>query len=60
MSDSNNSGGGLGICSVLTTIFVVLKLTHLINWSWWWVFAPIWIPILIVIVLAPFVALLDD
>lgn len=27
----------------LTITFVVLKLTHVINWSWWWVLSPLWI-----------------
>lgn len=35
-------------------IFLVLKLTDLIAWSWWWVFSPIWIWFLIVLVLASF------
>lgn len=35
---------------VLFVVFLVLKLTHLIDWSWWWVTAPIWIPVLFVIV----------
>lgn len=35
---------------VLTTIFVVLKLTHVIAWSWWWVLSPLWIGIAIAIV----------
>jgi len=28
---------------LLTIVFVVLKLTHVIDWSWVWVFAPLWI-----------------
>jgi hypothetical protein len=28
---------------ILTIVFVVLKLTHVIGWSWWWVFSPLWI-----------------
>ncbi len=35
--------GGLGGVSVLTMIFVVLKLTDLIDWSWVWVFSPVWV-----------------
>ena len=31
----------------LTLIFITLKLTGTIGWSWWWVLAPLWIPILI-------------
>ena len=37
--------GGLGLCSVLTLIFIVLKLTGNITWSWIWVFAPLWFPV---------------
>lgn len=39
------SGGGIGFCGLLTVAFIVLKLTDHIDWSWWWVLAPIWIPI---------------
>lgn len=38
-----NKSKGIGIASVLTLIFVVLKLTELIDWSWVWVLSPIWI-----------------
>jgi membrane protein YdbS with pleckstrin-like domain len=31
------------IATILTIIFVVLKLTETIDWSWWWVFSPLWI-----------------
>ena len=34
---------------LLTVVFVVLKLCGVIAWSWWWVFAPIWIPLAIVL-----------
>lgn len=39
---------------LLLVAFVVLKLVGLINWSWWWVLSPVWIPVCIfaVIVLA--------
>ena len=30
---------------LLFLIFLVLQLTGFIMWSWWWVTAPIWIPI---------------
>lgn len=42
----------LGFIDVLTLIFIVLKLTNIITWSWWWVLSPIWITILIVILIA--------
>ncbi len=33
---------GIGIGSVLFLIFLVLKLTGYIGWSWWWVTCPLW------------------
>jgi hypothetical protein len=46
MSDSNSSGsnGGIGFCGMLAILFIGLKLTHHIDWSWWWVLSPLWIP----------------
>ena len=41
--------GGLGIVSVLTIIFVVLKLLGVIKWSWIWVLSPIWISAVIMV-----------
>lgn len=34
---------GFPIGTILTLIFVVLKLTGHIDWSWWWVLSPLWI-----------------
>jgi hypothetical protein len=34
-----------GFNGLLTILFIVLKLTNVIDWSWWWVFAPLWIPV---------------
>ena len=38
---------GITLNDLWLAIFVVLKLTNIINWSWWWVTAPLWIPIII-------------
>ena len=35
---------GPGICTTVFTVFLVLKLAHVIDWSWWWITAPLWIP----------------
>jgi len=42
MSQSSNSSSrsGIGFTSLLTLIFITLKLTHVITWSWWWVLSP--------------------
>jgi len=42
MSDKNTSGG-IGTVGLLGVAFVVLKLTHVIDWSWWYVTMPFWI-----------------
>lgn len=42
MSESKTSSGGIGLGGVVFLIFLVLKLTGHIDWSWWWVTAPIW------------------
>ncbi|HRR06140.1 MAG TPA: hypothetical protein P5105_02550 [Victivallales bacterium] len=47
MSNSKATSGGVSLATVLVAIFVVLKLTHVIDWSWWWVFSPWWIGIAI-------------
>ena len=46
MSEENRtSSGGIGFCSALFLLFLGLKLGGVIDWSWWWVFAPLWIPV---------------
>lgn len=40
----NNRAGGLGLCSTLTVIFIVLRLVGVIEWPWLWVLAPSWLP----------------
>jgi len=35
---------GPGFLGLLTILFIGLKLTGYIAWSWLWVLAPIWIP----------------
>ena len=41
---------GIGWVSTLVILFVILKLTKVISWSWLWVFSPIWITTIITIV----------
>lgn len=45
MSANNNSIGGIGFCGLLSIVFIILKLTHFIDWSWWWVLSPLWLPL---------------
>lgn len=39
---------GIGFAELLQVVFIVMKLAKIgevANWSWWWVFAPTWIPL---------------
>ena len=36
--------------TLLTLVFITAKLFKVIDWGWWWVFSPIWIPIGLIIV----------
>lgn len=56
-SNSNTNSGGIGFCGLLTIVFIVLKLTGYIAWSWWWVVAPIWIPVVLVLAIFTVVGL---
>ena len=52
MSDSNNTrSGGISFGGLLTILFIGLKLTNYIDWSWWWVLSPLWIGFVILLVL---------
>lgn len=49
MSNEKVVYSGPGVLSILGVAFVVLKLTGFINWSWWWVTAPFWGPVALLI-----------
>ena len=42
---------GSSFLDMLAVAFIVLKLIHVIDWSWWWVLSPIWIPLAIALLL---------
>lgn len=41
MNNNNHSSGGIGFVGLLTIVFIVLKLTRVIAWSWFWVLSPV-------------------
>ena len=45
------SKSGIGFSGLLTIAFIVLKLCHVIDWSWWWVLSPLWISVGLTIIL---------
>ena len=44
-SEVSKSTLGSSIIITLSIVFVTFKLTGVINWSWWWVTSPLWLPI---------------
>jgi hypothetical protein len=58
---SSSSSSGISFPGALTVLFVGLKLTNVITWSWWWVLSPIWISIslaVVVIAIAVIIAII--
>jgi hypothetical protein len=47
----------IGFLGILTLIFVLAKIFNKIDWSWWWVFSPIWLPAVITIVIVGIILL---
>jgi len=54
---SNNNTAGIGFTGLLTILFIGLKLTGYIAWSWWWVFSPLWIQFLFIFSMLTFVTI---
>lgn len=53
MNKDNNYNSGIGFCGMLGILFIGLKLTNYINWSWWLVLLPLywWLPVLCLVVI---------
>lgn len=51
MGNASTRGGGVGFLGLLSIAFIVLKLTGVISWSWWWVLLPLWGPFALLVVL---------
>lgn len=43
---------GLSLPVVVFVVFLILKLTDLVTWSWWWITSPLWIVVALVVALA--------
>lgn len=52
MASNNTHSSGIGLCGMMFILFLGLKITHNIDWSWWWVTAPLWgLPVLVLLLL---------
>lgn len=49
MAQTTTKSGGVSFAGLLFLLFLGLKLTNQIDWSWWWVTAPLWGPIALVL-----------
>jgi hypothetical protein len=54
----NTKSSGISLTMVLFIVFLILKLTNNIDWSWWWVTCPLWIGLAIVIAVLLIVGLI--
>lgn len=60
--NSGGNGGDAGVTffGLLTIAFIVLKLTKVINWSWVWVLAPLWIPTCVIVFVVVLIILIGN
>lgn len=42
---------GMTFGDLLLVAFIVMKLTGVIDWSWWWVLAPLWMPLALCVIM---------
>lgn len=52
MNKSSGSSAGIGLWGCVFIVFLIMKLAEIgvvANWSWWWVTAPLWLPITLVV-----------
>lgn len=50
----NNNNNNVTFIELLFITFLVLKLTHVIDWSWFWVFSPLWSVVALAVIVGVF------
>lgn len=45
MSNQTVKSSGIGLCGATFLVFLVMRLTDHIDWAWYWIAAPLWVPI---------------
>ncbi len=51
------SNMGLNLGEVILVVFIILKLTKVIDWSWWWVLSPIWLTLIVTVLILVYIAI---
>jgi hypothetical protein len=52
-----NNSNGLSLSLTVFVVFLTLKLSGVIDWSWWWVTSPLWLPFAVVLVVIGIVSI---
>ena len=60
MKNNSSGSGSIGFCGLLTILFIALRLTGFISWSWLWVVSPIWLSLAFWLILLILVTILRD
>jgi len=60
MSEESSGSGNVGFLGLLAIVFIVLKLTDYIDWSWWWVTAPLWAPVALLVLVLVFYGIIKS
>jgi hypothetical protein len=58
METTKNVKVSYSLTTPLFFIFLILKLTGFIDWSWWWVTSPLWLPLVFIIAILGFIVLI--
>ena len=61
MCDKEKSGG-VSLLGMVFLVFLIVKLANVgavANWSWWWVFSPLWIPVVVGLLIVALIQLFD-
>jgi hypothetical protein len=59
-NNSSSSSGGVGFFGLMFLILMTLKLTNYIDWSWWWVTAPLWGGFALIFIILVIVAIIKS
>jgi hypothetical protein len=59
-STSSTSNSSIGFIGLLTIVFITLKLLEKIDWSWWWVLSPVWIPTAFTVIIIVIAAIIIE
>lgn len=57
MSKETTTNSGISFFGLLAVLFIGLKLTDHIDWSWWWVLSPLWLPLAVILGILPVIGI---